>query len=64
MLNDLYYSALVRLIFFPLLEGKEREHSAVLCLSVTLGLSPPAPSLHCYLKREVKVIIIHLPQTN
>lgn len=43
--------------------------SAVLYLSATVILqldflpSTP-PSLHCYLKREVKLFIIHLPQTD
>lgn len=48
--------------------SKEETHntvSSVLYLSATHGLSPSAPPpLHCYLKREVKLMIIHLPQTD
>lgn len=48
---------------------EETQHSQLssTCLqqlSYTWTFSPPPPSLHCYLKREVKLLIIQLPQTD
>lgn len=43
------------------------SHLACVCLQqlpYTWTFSPPPPSLHCYLKREVKLLIIQLPQTD
>lgn len=55
---------------FSVLTAQRKRHSTVRCplpacsSYSTLGPSPLHPSLHCYLKREVKLLIIQLPQTD